>query len=86
MIFYIFLKNDCHCERVQRVKQSAKHEQEPAFFSRKLYLGILLKLKKNRTRAWQIASLVALARNDSIFSRNFEHKYFILEIAEFSEF
>ena len=40
-------------------------------FSRKLNnsLEILLKLKKNRTCSWQIASLVSLARNDSIVGK-----------------
>ena len=32
---------------------------------------MLLKLKKNRADTWQIASLVALARNDSIVEKNY---------------
>ena len=42
-----------------------------SFFSRKLNNSLknLLKLKKNRTYTWQIASLVALARNDSVVQK-----------------
>ena len=47
-----------------------------SFFSRKLNnsLKILLKLNKNRTCAWQIASLVALATNEQVcFSTILRH-------------
>ena len=46
------LKTSCHCERVQRAKQSFRLSQS---------------LLSNRQTAWieQIASLVALVRNDS---------------------
>ena len=63
----IFFQQRCHCERGQRVKQSAKSEQSSVCFlaENSIITDILLKTKENRTRTWQITSLVALARNDS---------------------
>ena len=62
----------CHCERVQRAKQSAKHKLVFSLFLAEfpVIIGFLLKKRQVTAKAWQIASLVALARNDSRLFKN----------------
>ena len=48
-----FLQTSCHCERVQRVKQSAQFSQSAYCLT-------------TTAHAWQIASLAALVRNDTV--------------------
>ena len=61
------LKTSCHCEREQRAKQSAKYKLDFSLISA-VFPAITkfsAKKRQNTAHAWQIASLVALARNDS---------------------
>ena len=80
VVFGYFFKTSCHCERVQRAKQSAKHEQNSVFFlaENSVIARDSAKIKKNRTRTWQIASLVALVRNDSLLKKIRGKKYWFI--------
>ena len=67
----IFQTNSCHCEREQRAKQSAKYEFDFSLFS-VVFPAITVFSAKNRqltAKTWQIASLIALARNDSVVEK-----------------
>ena len=77
-----FFQQRCHCERVQRAKQSVQY-----VFGFRLILAAFQAIpefsaKKSQiiAHAWQIASLVALARNDSrLFKKSSEnHFHFII--------
>ena len=54
---------------MQRAKQSAKYRFDFSLFLAALQAIIKFsaKRKQNSAKAWQIASLAALARNDSLF-------------------
>ena len=67
-----FKINGCHCERVQRAKQSAKYKFDFSLFLAEspAIIEFFAKNRQNSAKAWQIASLVALARNDSRFFLN----------------
>ena len=63
----IFFQQRCHCEREQRAKQSAKYVFDFCLLAAvfQVIVAFSAKQRPNSAHAWQIASLVALARNDS---------------------
>ena len=63
---------------------SANYKLDVSLFSTVFQAIIEFFAKKRQitAKAWQIASLVARARNDSLFLKDFERKYLTLETVE----
>ena len=66
-----FFQQRCHCEQEQRAKQSAKYRFDFSLFSAVFpaIIEFVAKMDRTTAKAWQIASLVALARNDSLVEK-----------------